>query len=121
MDNATTLSVGRIALGAVSWAAPGLALKTMMLDAEDPNAPFLLRLFGARDVALGAVTLLAAPEARPALLKIGIAVDLSDAAAAGLAARAGALRGLPATLIAGTAGGAVVTGLVALRQRRTTA
>jgi hypothetical protein len=119
MDNATTLSVGRIGLGAVSWAAPRLALKAMMLGSTDAQSVFLVRLFGARDMALGAVTLLAAPEARPALLTIGVAVDLSDAAAAGLAARAGALRGLPATVIAGTAGGAVVTGLVALRQRRT--
>jgi hypothetical protein len=118
MDHATPLSVGRIALGAASFAAPGLALRAMMLDADDPQAPFLLRLFGARDVALGVVTLLAAPEARPALVKVGVAVDLSDAAAAGLAARAGALRGLPATLIAGTASGAVVTGLLALRRRR---
>src|SRR5688572_22932150 len=119
MDNATTLSVGRIALGAVSWAAPGLALRTMMLDPEDVQGPFLLRLFGARDVALGVVTLLAGPEARPALLKVGVAVDLSDAAASGLAAGAGALRPLPATLIAGTALGAVATGLHALRDTGT--
>jgi hypothetical protein len=119
MDHATTLSVGRIALGAVSWAAPGVALRSMMLDPDDVQAPFLVRLFGARDVALGVVTLLAAPEVRPALLKVGVAVDLSDAAASGLAARAGALRTLPATLIAGTALGAVATGLLALRDTGT--
>jgi hypothetical protein len=117
MDNATTLSVARIALGAAAWVAPGLTLKALLLDQEDAQAPFLLRLFGARDVALGVVTLLAAPEARPALLKVGVAVDASDAAAVGIAARGGALRPLPAAMVAGTASTAVVTGLIALRQR----
>lgn len=118
MDNATTLALGRIALGTASWAAPRLAARAMMLGSTDAQSSFLVRLFGARDLALGVVTLLAAPEARPVLLKVGIAVDASDAAAAALAARGGALRPLPAAVIAGTAGAAVVTGLAALSQRR---
>ncbi len=114
MDTATSLSLGRIALGTGAWAAPRLGLKAMLLDPDDPQGPFLVRLFGARDVALGVVTLLAEPGARPLLIKVGLAVDASDAAAALLALRAGALRPLPTVLIAGTAGSAVVAGLVAL-------
>jgi hypothetical protein len=121
MDNATALSLGRIGLGATAWAAPGLAGTAMMLDRSDAQAAFLLRLFGARDVALGVATLVVPAEARPALLGIGLVVDASDAAAALLGARGGALRPLPAVLVAGTASAAVAAGLVALRALRTPA
>ncbi|HET6561835.1 MAG TPA: hypothetical protein VFG72_08165 [Marmoricola sp.] len=116
MDTATALALTRIALGGAAWVAPGLTLKGMLLDTTAPQAPFLVRLFGARDVALGVVTLLVGPESRPALLKVGVAVDGSDAVSAVLALRAGALRPLPVALIAMSAGSAVVSGVIALRQ-----
>ena len=118
MDLATPLNLARIGLGAVAWAAPDLAAAAMALGPRDPQAPLLLRLFGARDVAMGVATLVVPAPARPALLGIGAAVDASDAAAALLALRAGALRPVPATLVAATAGAAAATGLVALRSAR---
>jgi hypothetical protein len=118
MDNATALSLGRIGLGAAAWGAPGLAGTAMMLGRADAQAAFLLRLFGARDVALGVATLLVPAPARPAMLGIGLAVDASDAAAALLGARSGALRPLPALLVAGTASAAVAAGAAALRAAR---
>jgi hypothetical protein len=117
MDPTTALSIGRVALGAAAWAAPGPGLRAAMLD-RTPQAPFLVRLFGVRDVALGAATLLAGPETRPALIAAGLVVDGADAVASVLAVREGAVRPLPGALFAATAGVAVVTGALALRGTR---
>src|SRR5215210_3041399 len=107
-DQATSLAVARILVGAAAWVAPERSLRGSML-ASDPQSTFLLRLFGVRDAALGVLTLMAAPSARPALLKVGMAVDGADAAAALAALRSGAVRssagavfvGLAATAVAG--------------------
>ena len=117
MDNATSLSLARIVVGAAAWAAPELSLKGAMLDATAPQSPYLIRLFGARDVALGAVTLLAAPEHKPALLKVGIGVDAADAAAAVHALSQGKLSKGAGITLAAAAGAAVAAGIAALAQR----
>lgn len=114
-DNATSLSIARIVIGGAAWAAPGTALKLGMLQST-PQAPYLLRLFGARDVALGAMALMAPAAVRPALLKIGVAVDGADAAAAALALKSGALRPAAGAVLAGAALSAVVAGVAALEQ-----
>lgn len=81
MDPITGLSLGRIAIGAVSFASPAVAAKLFMLDAPgNPQLPYLSRLFGAREIALGAVTLVAGGTARRNLVVAGIAVDAADAA-----------------------------------------
>jgi hypothetical protein len=118
MDNATSLSLARIAIGAAAWAAPELSLRAGMLDAHAPESPYLLRLFGARDVALGAVTLFAAPEHKPALLRVGLAVDAADAGAAVMALRSRRLSTRTGAVLTGAAGAAMVAGLVALGQQR---
>ena len=118
MDNATTLSLARIVAGAGAWAAPEFGLKTAMLDPTAPQSPYLVRLFGVRDVALGAITLLAKPEAKPALLKLGILVDAGDAAAAVLALKAEAVKPPTGVALAGVAAAAVVAGFVAVGQQR---
>ena len=114
MDQATSLALGRIAVGAAAWIAPKKSLRVSMLDAEAPQSPYLLRLFGARDVALGALTLMSPPSTRPALLKVGLAVDGGDVAAALLALKAGQLRVGPALAMVGAAGTAVLAGTRAL-------
>lgn len=118
MDNATTLSLARIAIGTAAWAAPEVSLRAGMLDATAPQSPFMLRLFGAREAALGAITLLAKPEHKPALLRLGLAVDAADAAAAAHGLQRGQLQPPTGLTFAGAATAAVLAGLVALRQHR---
>lgn len=118
MDNATSLSLARIAVGAAAYVAPDVSLRAGMLEPTAPQSPYLLRLFGARDVALGAITLLARPEHKPALLTVGLAVDAADATAAVRALQHGQLQPPTGVALAGMALAAVVTGVVALRQQR---
>ena len=115
-DQATSLAIARIVVGTAAWIAPERSLRASMLD-NAPQAPFLLRLFGVRDAALGAITLMAAPSARPALVKLGMAVDGADAAAALLALRSGAVRTSTGVIFAGVALGAVAAGAVASGQQ----
>ena len=115
-DQATSLAVARIVVGTAAWVAPERSLRASMLDGA-PQSTFLLRLFGVRDAALGAVTLMAAPAARPALLQVGMAVDGADAAAALLALRSGAVRTSTGVIFAGVALAAVAAGKVALDQQ----
>ena len=117
MDTVSTLSVARIGAGAGAWAAPGLWLKAAMLDATDPQSRTLVRLVGARDVALGAVTLMAGHDRRPALVKLGMLSDVADAAGALLALRAGALKPSTGIALAGAAAAAAVAGAIALGQK----
>ena len=118
MDNATLLSLARIAVGTAAWIAPEQSLKVGMLDHTAPQSPLMLRLFGVRDLALGAITLMATPAARPALLKVGLAVDAADAAAAVRALQHGQVKPPAGTALAGVALGAVVAGVVALDQQK---
>jgi hypothetical protein len=115
-DQATALAVARIVIGTASWIAPERSLRAGMLDSA-PQSTFLLRLFGVRDAALGVATLVAAPSARPALLKLGMAVDGADAAAALLALKSGAVRSSTGVIFAGVALGAVAAGAVASGQQ----
>jgi len=117
LDHATTLSLARIVVGAAAWASPELSLKSAMLDPAAPQSPYLLRLFGARDMALGLVTLLAAPEYKRALLGVGLAVDGADAAAAVLAVQKKAVEPVAGAVLAAGAGAAILAGLVAVGQQ----
>ena len=116
-DQATSLSVARIVIGAAAWVAPERSLRASMLDA-DPQSPLLLRLFGVRDAALGAATLMAAPSARPALVKVGMVVDGADAAASLLALKSGAVRPSTGLIFAGVALAAVASGAAAIGQHK---
>lgn len=119
MDNATSLSLARIVVGAAAWVSPQFSLKAAMLDPTAPQSPYMLRLFGTRDAALGLITLMAKPEHKPALLKVGLGVDAGDAAAALQALQAGQLKPPAGITLTAAAGAAVVAGLVALKQQST--
>jgi len=112
MDNLTGLALGRIAIGALAWAAPELGLKSLTFKGE-PQAAYLFRLFGARDVALGVLTLVAPPTQKLALLKAGIAVDAADAGAGVLALRSGAVGKPIGLLLTGVGAIATVAGVMA--------
>ncbi|NPC96333.1 hypothetical protein [Nocardioides sp. zg-DK7169] len=119
MDPVTGLSCGRIVLGAASLLRPDVAANAFRLDlAANPQLSYVLRLFGAREVALGAVTLLAPAPARRALLATGVAVDVADVATAVQGAREGHVARQGAFGLAGPAAGAVLIGLLALRRPR---
>jgi hypothetical protein len=112
-DHAASLSVARIAVGAGAWLAPQHRLWSSVIDAP-PQSSYTMRLFGAREIALGAMTLLAPPAVKASVLKIGIAVDAADAAASALAARSGAMRPVSALLLTAMALGGVGSGVAAL-------
>ncbi|MET3963893.1 hypothetical protein ABIE44_003827 [Marmoricola sp. OAE513] len=92
MNPVTGLSLGRIAIGAGALAAPELASKLFKLDtANNPQLPYMLRMFGSREIALGAVTLVSKGAARRQLVALGIAVDGADAYAGYDAMQTGAV------------------------------
>lgn len=113
------LSIGRIVVGVVSFARPGVAAGIFGRDIEgNPQGPVLARLFGSREIALGTATLLARGTTRRNLVLAGIGVDLADAATGVLgvqdktvSTRTGAMLVVPAL-------GAVVSGLAGLRAKR---
>jgi len=103
----------RIVIGAAAWLTPRMAGKSFGLKpAENPQAPYLGRLFGARDVALGVGTLQAAGESQRQWLQLG---DAADAVAAIAAGRAGYLPPVTAGLALVPAVAGVALGIVALR------
>lgn len=110
------LAVLRTIIGAFAWVAPNLAGKAFMLDVDgNPQAPYLARLFGVRDVALGAATSQTNGDARRKLLTLGVAVDAADAAAAVLGARKGYFSPVTGALLAAPALAAVGMGVMALQ------
>jgi hypothetical protein len=114
----TGLSLGRIAVGTVSLARPEVAAGVLGLDvAANAQLPYLTRLFGAREVALGAVTLLARGTARRNLVAAGIAVDLADAATGVLGVQDRSVSARSAAALVVPALGAVVSGVLGLRRR----
>ena len=80
MNPVTGLSLGRIAIGATALAAPQLAGKLFKLDVENNRQlPYMTRMFGSREIALGVVTLVSSGAARRSLVAVGIGVDAADA------------------------------------------
>jgi len=116
MNPVTGLSLGRIAIGAAALTSPALTTRLFRLDrAANPQLPYMLRMFGSREVALGAVTLLAPPAARRNVVAAGIAVDLADAVAGVLAARDGQVTKAGGAFLTGPAIGAVAAGVAGWR------
>jgi len=97
----------RIVIGAAAWLTPRMAAKSFGLKpAENPQAPYLGRLFGARDVALGVGTLQATGESQRQWLQLGVAIA---------AGRAGYLPPVAAGLVFAPAVAGVALGVAALR------
>jgi hypothetical protein len=111
-----TLVSLRAAVGAGSWLAPRLSGRLFGLDVEgNPQAPYLGRLFGVRDVALAVGLRASSGPERARWLRIGIACDLADAAAGLLAARREELPRLATVLVTTTALAAAGLGAAALQ------
>ncbi len=118
MNPVIGLSLGRIAVGALSFAQPVVAAKMFGLDIDNnPQGPYLARLFGSREIAIGTATLLAKGKTRRNLVLAGIGVDAADAATGVLGiqdktvpVRTGVLLIVPAIL-------AVLSGVAGLRSK----
>jgi hypothetical protein len=110
-----SLAMIRMAIGTSAWATPRLAGKAFGLDAAgNPQSPYLARLFGIRDIALGVGAISTTGEARKQWLTLGVMCDAADAAAGIFAGRAGYLPKVPTVLVTGTALLAAGMGLAAL-------
>ena len=118
MNPVIGLSLGRIVVGVLSFAQPGLAAKLFGLDLEkNPQGPYLARLFGSREIAIGTATLLSRGTTRRNLVLAGIGVDAADAATGVLGIqdksvtmRTGVMLIVPAVL-------AVLSGFAGLRSK----
>ena len=109
------LSGLRLAVGVSSWATPRVAGRLFGLDAEaNPQAPYLARLFGIRDVALAWGTLSSTGSAQRQWLVAGLACDAADAVAGIVGGRAGYLPQVTSVLVTGTALSAALLGAAAL-------
>lgn len=118
MNPVTGLSLGRIAIGAVSVANPPLAAKAFGLDvAANPQTGFVMRLFGAREVALGAATLVASGRGRAGLVLLGVGVDAADTYAGLVGPKEDGIDQRAGTVMTAVAGGAVLAGLLGLLRR----
>ena len=116
MNPVTGLSLGRIAVGVASIAAPKLVSSRVTGSGVGPG--LLTQWFGNREIALGLATLTASGTARRNLVLVGIAVDAADAATAYLAIENEDVPravGLPGAAVAA---GAVVAGLLGLRVKK---
>jgi hypothetical protein len=111
------VAIARIGVGASTWLAPSLTGRLFGLDPEgNPQLPYIGRLFGARDVVLGAGALRSPRKQKDAWLAAGMACDVADTVAGGLA---GAKRQLPpaaAAMVTATAAGFAIAGYWLLQQ-----
>lgn len=79
----STLGALRIVIGLVSWVAPNVAGRLFGLDVKNnPQAPYLARLFGIRDLVMGIATLTTSGETQASWLRAGVMCDVADTAAA---------------------------------------
>lgn len=119
MDPVTGLSLGRIAIGIGALVAPVPTAKAFGLDpANNPQLGFFGRMFGAREIALGAVTLVSRGALRRNLTLVGMAVDGADAASGAAELTSGTVPKLSAGMMIGVALGAVGAGAAALVRGR---
>src|SRR5687767_5636144 len=110
-DTVKALAVGRLILGTIALVFPTLAARLFMLKVEsNPQLPYMTRLFAAREIAVGALSLTAPESARTSMVGLGMAVDGSDAIAGIAATRAGIVSKPVGVLLTGAAMAAVAVG-----------
>jgi hypothetical protein len=109
------LNGSRVLVGVVSLVAPGRAFLGAGLDPRrNPQLPFMTRMFGVRDLVLGAGALATTGAERRRWLQATVASDVADAFAAVAGHRAGYMptRGAVMLTLTATAGSAL--GIAAL-------
>jgi hypothetical protein len=117
MDPITGLAFGRIAVGTVSLVSPSLAAKLFLIDARaNPQLPYITRMFGSREIALGGLTLASSGAARNRLVQVGIAIDGTDALIGLVGAASGRVSKKAGIMLALVAAGAVASGVMGLQE-----
>ena len=117
-DTAKAIAIGRIVIGAVALLFPALAARLFMLDVKsNPQLPYMTRLFAARELAVGGMSLAAPENARTTMTGLGMAVDGSDAFAGIAATRAGIVSKPVGVLLTAAALGAMGAGGSVLADR----
>jgi hypothetical protein len=100
----TAIAAGRVGIGVAAYLVPNLSGRLFGLDPDgNPQASYLGRLFGARDVALGAGVLRSPRKRKEAWVAAGMACDVADVAAGALAGVRGTLPPAAAAMVTGTA------------------
>ena len=117
MEPITGLAYGRIAIGAMSLLSPSLTARLFLLNPKtNPQLSYMGRMFGSREIALGAITLASSGEARRRLVQLGIAVDGADAYTGIVTAASGAVPKKTGILLSVVAAAAVATGVLELQE-----
>lgn len=110
------LAVLRLAVGVISYFAPNLGGKLFGLDtAGNPQAPYLARLFGVRDVALALGAMQSTGESRRQWVQLGVLCDAADVGAAVFGKKGGYLSVPTAIMVGGVAAAATALGVNALQ------
>jgi hypothetical protein len=119
MDRDTALKAMaglRLAVGITSYVAPNFGGKLFGLEPEaNPQAPYLGRLFGIRDVALAVGPLRAKKKAQDNWIELGIMCDAADVVSAFLGGGKGYLSPTTTAMVAAPAIGATALGILALQ------
>ena len=116
MDPITGLAYGRVTVGLLALVSPRRVEKLLGLDPRiNPQMSPLTRMFGAREVALGGLTLATSGDARERLIQVGVAVDGIDLVAGLAAATSGAMSKKDGIRLALVAAGSVATGVKGLQ------
>jgi len=117
MEPITGLAYGRVVIGALSLVSPSLTARLFLLDpAANPQLAYMGRMFGSRELALGAITLASSGEARRRLVQLGVAVDGADAYTGLATAVTGKVPKKTAFLLTAVAAAAVATGVMELQE-----
>ena len=117
MDSITGLAYGRITIGALSLLAPSFTARLFLLDPKaNPQLGYMGRMFGSREIALGAITLASSGDARRRLTQLGVAVDGADAYTGIVSAASGGVPKKAGLLLAAAGLAAVVTGVLELQE-----
>jgi len=114
---ATAIAAGRVVVGAAAYLAPNLSGRLFGLDPDNnPQASYIGRLFGARDVALGAGVLRSPRKQKDAWVAAGMACDVADVGAGALAGIRGTLPPTSAAMVTATAAFFALTSAYLLQQ-----
>lgn len=109
-----TLMSIRSVIGVLGWLFPNLSGRLFGIDPrENPAAPYLGRLFAARELALVAPLLIEDEDVQRRTLQVGMAVDAADAAASVAAGVSGTLPKRAALMTGFVAVVAVILGWIA--------
>ena len=106
----------RLGIGVGAWVMPRVAGRLFGLDVSgNPQAPYLARLFGIRDVALAVGALTSEGDTQAQWLRAGLGCDVADAFAGVAGWWAGYLPTPTAALVTATAVAAAAQGALVLR------